>query len=297
MDNKSTESPDFWDRWIVVRAFEPGGFAETFLLSNLDDCSFAVLKWLCAPDFVEQENEIESYLLLRRLSLISTCEVLYNIQHPYRKQRIASKSLLLDYYQGPDLFDWLSSPNSNADQFVKQPEFLWSILQSCCEELGALHSAGITHGDVKPENLIFVSQNGYRHKPKEFNAAVHLPAKLKLIDFGFAQQSDEPLRGLFLGTLGYVPPEWLPCKRDMAKPVDQSIDVYALGSVMYTMMTAKPAYDQDPVDKEKYKIADLSKNFYPQDNKLEELVVSMLNLDSSKRPTIPEVLRLISRRG
>jgi serine/threonine protein kinase len=282
----------FWEEWVAIRPLECGGFSEVFLVCNQDACELAILKWLTAPNEDERRNEITSYQKLRKLSLISRCDVARQVPHPYHSNKHAD-AIILDYHSGPDLFQWLSSEHSNAEQCVQEPEFLWSCLKSCSSELLKLHLEGFTHGDVKPENLILLSQSiAGTHRP--YSAEIDLPVRIKLIDFGFTQESSLPLQGTYIGTVGYTPPEWLPGRIDPFAAVDNSLDIYALGSVMYSMMQASSAYDQLPSGRLQFQ--DIKKSFYEADLELEDLVRQMLSLEPTKRPSCSAILRIIDLR-
>ncbi|KNC73343.1 hypothetical protein SARC_14097 [Sphaeroforma arctica JP610] len=85
------------------------------------------------------------------------------------------------------------------------------MLRQVCEALRHLHSRGICHNDVKPENLLLTSRASN--------------ASLKLVDFGTSIFMDEPV--LFdkpSGTAAYRSPETI-CHQ----PSERSIDMWAFG--------------------------------------------------------------------
>jgi serine/threonine-protein kinase len=95
--------------------------------------------------------------------------------------------------------------------------------------LGAAHRRGIVHQDVKPQNVL-----------------VGRDDSIKLTDFGIASvykdSNDERLTtsGMTLGTVQYDAPEQ--AQGDIVSP---AADVYALGIVMYEMLTGRPPFDGD----------------------------------------------------
>jgi serine/threonine-protein kinase len=88
------------------------------------------------------------------------------------------------------------------------------------------HRRGIVHRDLKPDNILLA------HNPDEGEFA-------KVLDFGIAkqadtQQSEITSEGLIVGTPAYMSPEQL-----SGKPVDERSDVYALGLIVFEMLTGR----------------------------------------------------------
>src|SRR5690348_15366332 len=95
--------------------------------------------------------------------------------------------------------------------------------------LGAAHRRSIVHRDVKPQNVL-VGRDG----------------SIKLTDFGIASLYKDinaerlTTTGMTLGTVQYYAPE-----QAQGEIVSPAADVYALGIVMYEMLTGRPPFDGD----------------------------------------------------
>ena len=104
---------------------------------------------------------------------------------------------------------------------LKLPEAL-SIAIQMAEGLEAAHEKGITHRDIKPDNVMLMS--GSR-------------GLVKLMDFGLAQlagSSKFTREGTTLGTVNYMSPE-----QAAGAPTDPRADIWGLGAVLYEMVAGK----------------------------------------------------------
>ncbi len=92
--------------------------------------------------------------------------------------------------------------------------------------LETAHSFGMLHRDLKPANIL-VTQSG-----------------IKLLDFGLAKtaitsdiDTTQTVEGTVLGTAAYMSPE-----QAQGKPLDERSDIFALGAVLYEMLSGTPAF-------------------------------------------------------
>ncbi|HXS48174.1 MAG TPA: serine/threonine-protein kinase [Solirubrobacterales bacterium] len=96
--------------------------------------------------------------------------------------------------------------------------------------LDAIHAAGLVHRDVKPANVLLSGGSGGDHA--------------YITDFGVARnvstQSGLTQTGRFVGTLDYVAPEQI-----SAGTVDARADVYALGCLLFKLLTGEVPFPRD----------------------------------------------------
>ncbi len=106
-----------------------------------------------------------------------------------------------------------------------------NIFAQICDSLAEAHHQGITHRDLKPENIFIEEKVG----ATEF---------VKVLDFGIAKmQGDEATSqatatGMICGTPSYMSPE-----QAMGKDIDGRSDIYAIGVLLYEMLTNEKPFD------------------------------------------------------
>jgi eukaryotic-like serine/threonine-protein kinase len=135
--------------------------------------------------------------------------------------------LVMEYLEGQTLARRLAKGPLPIDETLR-------IAIQIAEALHQAHRAGITHRDLKPGNVMLTNVGA------------------KLLDFGLARTSAVPLRrnepaateqanltarGTILGTLPYMAPEQIE-----GADADPRSDIWALGCVLYEMVTGRPAF-------------------------------------------------------
>ena len=105
------------------------------------------------------------------------------------------------------------------------------VAAQIADGLAAAHAAGITHRDLKPDNVM-VTQDG----------------RVKLLDFGIALQrpvlshtsttASGEVIGVLTGTIGYMAPEQV-----RAADVDSRADIFSFGALLYELLCGRPAFE------------------------------------------------------
>jgi serine/threonine protein kinase/tetratricopeptide (TPR) repeat protein len=167
-----------------------------------------------------------------------------------RFEREAQSASALNHPNIVTIYDLLSEPDSDfiVMEYVEGKPLSQVIPQNglplaqvlryglqIADAVGSAHAAGIVHRDLKPENILIS-----RHD------------QIKIVDFGLAKQGSDargalPTQemltspGSFMGTLCYAAPE-----QHQNLPVDQRTDVFALGVVLFKMLTGQlPFYGKN----------------------------------------------------
>lgn len=154
--------------------------------------------------------------------------------------------------------------------------------------LEAAAKAGLIHRDVKPSNLVLLESG-----------------QVKVTDFGLAKPLDpssEPAltaMGVVVGTPDYIAPE-----QARGEPIDERVDIYALGGTLYYLLAGIPPYRKgNPVDDKYLKVvARHLKDPVPSartrnkgaDRELARLGKQMMAKKPTERPGYPELLEQLA---
>ncbi len=106
-----------------------------------------------------------------------------------------------------------------------QPELALSIVPQICAALQYAHGEGVVHRDIKPENILLDNKG-----------------QVKIADFGLAKLTRKSAAEFTLtgsrqvmGTIDYMAPE----QRTSPQDVDHRVDIYAVGVMLYEMLTGE----------------------------------------------------------
>ncbi len=113
-----------------------------------------------------------------------------------------------------------------------------SIAAQIADALAAAHARGIVHRDLKPENVI-VSKEG-RAKLLDFGLAKTFAPLGAADDETVSKGGDGTKPGTVMGTVGYMAPE-----QAAGRPSDFRADQFALGAILYEMLSGHRAFKRD----------------------------------------------------
>jgi eukaryotic-like serine/threonine-protein kinase len=128
--------------------------------------------------------------------------------------------LVMEYVEGQSLAELLRREG------VLAPGRVAEVGRQVCQALAAAHAAGLVHRDIAPGNLL-----------------VDPVGVVKVADFGIAKLAAATTMtgdGMVLGTAAYLAPE-----QAQGRPVDGRSDLYALGCVLYELLTGAPPFAGD----------------------------------------------------
>lgn len=135
--------------------------------------------------------------------------------------------IVMEYLKGKTLTQVLRQDG------VLAPHRAARIMRQVCASLQDAHAAGIIHRDLKPDNIFLTEVGG----DKDW---------VKVLDFGVAKLADSEgagtltQTGMIFGTPKYMSPE-----QAEGRPIDYRADIYALGVVMYELLTGRPPFVAD----------------------------------------------------
>jgi serine/threonine-protein kinase len=128
--------------------------------------------------------------------------------------------IVMEYVEGETVADLLRGRGR------LEPGTAVALTLQVCAGLETAHEAGLVHRDVKPQNLL-VTPSG----------------AVKIADFGIARSVDGTRltqAGTVLGTAAYLAPE-----QAAGETVTAAADLYALGAVLYELLSGRPPYVAD----------------------------------------------------
>ena len=211
----------------VVRLIGEGGMGKVYEARHLrlGDQRFAVKVLL--PEFAQNaeivarfQREAESASSISHPNVVQVIDV--------HRTREGAPYLVAEFLDGEELGAFVEKVGRLGVPFAV------GIARQVCRGLAAAHAKGVVHRDMKPENVFLLRQQaGEQGVPR-----------VKVIDFGVSRVKDHDINltqaGVILGTPSFMSPE-----QARAEVVDERADIYAVGAVLYNLLTGLRPFDAD----------------------------------------------------
>jgi tetratricopeptide (TPR) repeat protein/tRNA A-37 threonylcarbamoyl transferase component Bud32 len=220
-------------RFRILRFIAGGGMGEVYEAEDEELRERVAIKTI-RPEILIQPNAVSRFRrevhLARKVTHPNVCRIFDLFRH----KPISSGSdqeivfVSMELLHGPHLGTWL------GDKGAMNPEEALPVIRQMVSALAAAHAVGIVHRDFKPQNVVLVptpDQQQHRVVVTDFGLAVHAESS--------AEASFSTGPGL-LGTLAYMSPEQIEGRQATA-----ASDIYALGLVVYEMVTGDRPFQGD----------------------------------------------------
>jgi hypothetical protein len=261
------------DRYRIVAALGAGGYAVVFRATDLpleEDLALKLFRPTLATE-AELKRFKQELRITRRLAhpnVVATYDF-----GTWKDLAFITMELL----EGEDLGRILDAKRLPLEVALR-------LSRQAFLGLGAAHDVGIVHRDVKPSNLF----------------VLHDMKTLKVMDFGLATAHDMGRQytrpGRIVGTPAYLAPERLDGEQD----VDRSVDIYAMGVVLYEAVVGKLPFRRahlqglfkqilsEPPVAPKERVSSVP-------DLINDLILSLLEKDPANRPsTCAEALSVLN---
>lgn len=265
-------------KYLVQSVLGEGGMAVVYKANHVQMERTVVIKvmqgWL-----LSNKNSVERFE--------RECKLTAKLNHPnivsvYDVGSIDGKEpyLVMEYIKGEALADKIH--NQGALPYATTA----NIIIQMCRGLQEAHSIGIIHRDLKPDNVLL------QHKSDR-------PDWVKIVDFGISNLVHGSKRltktGRMVGTPEYIAPEQL---KD--RPIDIRTDLYAMGIMMFEMLTGKVPFEGESAEsilmkhllEEPPPISEVRPDILEAGNPFEPIIMKLLRKEPDERYQTAVELRL-----
>jgi serine/threonine protein kinase/Tol biopolymer transport system component len=306
-----TESELVGDRFKIIRFIGQGGMGEVFAAEDMELHERLALKTL-RPEIAGDPQALERLKreihLARSVAHPNVCRV-FDLGRHHKPGGGEVSFLTMELLEGETLAERLKSMGRMTTTEA------WPLVQQMAAGLDAAHEAGVVHRDFKPGNVIVVSGSNQFSTETLVDRTPSLPAPLPqggegrvdselppfgpggvvkvravITDFGLARAANaaagDRLTGSVPGILGT--PDYMAPEQVEDGPITPATDTYALGIVLYEMVSGALPFDADTplakaVKRTKEPPAPLRAHVPGLDSKWEAAILRCLERDPADR--------------
>ncbi|MBI2839596.1 MAG: serine/threonine protein kinase, partial [Acidobacteria bacterium] len=265
------------NRYKVLEKIGQGGFGEVYKARHLRMDRTVALKLLR----VQLAGDVEH---LKRFE--QEAKAASRINHPnavvvYDSGQ-AEEGVL---YIAMEYVDGVSLKHVLKEAKTLPPERVVRIIKQICSALAEAHRMGVVHRDLKPENIMICSKAGKEDV-------------VKVLDFGIAKIISEDAQGLTQTGVAFGTPRYMSPEQCEGKPVDWRADIYALGCIIYEMLSGRPPFEGEVttvmfkhVTEEPRPLREVTIKFDSVTEELEKVVFQALQKQRENRQSAEELAR------
>ncbi|CAD8106094.1 unnamed protein product [Paramecium primaurelia] len=260
-------------KYSILDKIGEGKYSIVYRCQSKMDKQFYALKVINKMNLSQEEQDIVKHEISITKLLNHSC-IIKLIDSIENRDQI---HIITELIEDGDLFDYVQNK-----QYLDESEAA-IIFNQLLDALSYIHSIGIVHRDIKPENILMIFDKN----------TVKQIRQIKLIDFGLANhltkiKKNNEHQNYNCGTCNYQAPEML-----QFQEITFSVDVFALGVILYYMLSGYLPFDSDiPYEIIQntidgiYSMDDYHWQCVSEDAK--DLIVGLLQNQPSKRLTLKE---------
>lgn len=258
LNSRLSNKPISLNSFKIISEIRKCKFGKVFKVCKNDTGHIFAMKQLMKQDLIKS-NKLES--LFAETALMQNLSHSFIIKLHFSFQTEKNLFLVFDYCSKGTLADRIGTQKKLSEVESK------SILSQVILGLQYLHSLDIIYRDLKPKNIL-IDNNGM----------------IKLFNFALAKENIGKTSS-FCGSPAYLPPEMF-----LKTGYDKSIDVYALGVLLYEMLTGTTPFWSDKI-KEIFRNIVRGSLFFPKflSKNATEIIRIMMNRDPNKRPSLEKI--------
>jgi serine/threonine protein kinase len=214
-------------KYQIIDRLGVGGMGEIFKVRHIHLNELRVIK-IMRPNVAADDQGLQRFLQEARTSTMIKHKNLAML-YDFAQLEDSSYYMVWEFIDGTNIQRWIGQSGALP------PRLTIEIAVQALSGLDHLHSMGLIHRDISPENIMLSQDH-------------HGKLMVKVIDFGIAKQLGEgeggqglTQTGMFLGKLKYASPEQAGFLKE-DEHLDPRSDLYSFGILMYEMLAGRAPF-------------------------------------------------------